>query len=111
MAISGSLHKFSRILVLGNIDQMLTVDLFAIVECIDWCSSSLTRPWPMRSFAKNVSRNGARRAGETGVDRAPGSAMARSLRRTDVRALPAGHARGRLSGSRFRGDATWHIER
>src|SRR5215469_10855586 len=111
MAISGSLHKFSRILVLGNIDQMLTVDLFAIVECIDWCSSSFTRPWPMRSFAKNVSRNGARRAGETGVDRAPGSAMARSLRRTDVRALPVGHARGRLSGSRFRGDATWHIER
>jgi len=64
MAISGSLHKFSRILVLGNIDQMLTVDLFAIVECIDWCSSSLTRPWPMRSFAKNVSRNGARRTGK-----------------------------------------------
>src|SRR5215472_7283297 len=43
---------------LSNIGQTLSKDLFAITECIDWCSSSLTRPWPMQSFAKSVSRNG-----------------------------------------------------
>jgi hypothetical protein len=47
--------------VLGNIDQMLSTDLFAITECTGWCLSSFTRLWPMQSSAKSASRNGAGR--------------------------------------------------
>ena len=47
--------------VLGNIDQMLSADLFVITECTGWYLSSFTRPSPMRSAAKSGSRNGAAR--------------------------------------------------
>jgi len=42
--------------VLGNIDQMLSADLFVITECTGWYLSSFTRLWPMQSSAKSLKK-------------------------------------------------------